>query len=103
MRDTLGTMREEVLEADCTEVAAGLKGTGYSFLDYDALAAKRLHLYPLYPLLRERITSQHTMICSQTADEFVNRMGGWVFDDRRWPGDVTPGALYRRDLELRSA
>lgn len=82
-------------------IAGELKGIGYSFLDYDALAAKRLHLYPLYPLLRARITSQHTMICSQMADEFVNRLGGHIFTDGRWPGDVTPGSLWRRDAELR--
>lgn len=84
------------------EVARQLEHTPYSFLDYGALAARRLRLYPLYPLLKQRITSQRTMICSQLCDEFDRRMGAHDFTDDRWPGDVTPGGLWKRDLELLS-
>jgi hypothetical protein len=35
------------------------------------------------------------MICSQLADTAAAE-GGWhLFEDGRWPGDVTPGDLYR--------
>lgn len=82
------------------DLAESFKGVRYSFLDYLALAAKRLRLYPLYPLLKWRITSQKTLICSQLADLFYQKLGAQVFDDGRWNGDVTPMSLYRRDQEL---
>ncbi len=71
----------------------GLLHTPYSFLDYDALAAHRLHIPA--PGLRAYIQDTGHMICSQLVDEGARR-GGWqLFDDRRWPGYVTPGALRK--------
>lgn len=70
-----------------------LVGTPYSFADYASLAARRLHI-PV-PHLRSYIADSGHMICSQLADEAAAR-GGWhLFDDGRWPGDVTPGDLYQ--------
>jgi hypothetical protein len=75
------------------EAARSLLGTPYSFLDYASLAARRLHIPA--PHLRAYIAGSGHMICSQLADEAAQR-GGWhLFDDGRWPGDVTPGDLYR--------
>lgn len=79
--------------------AEKLEGIGYSFLDYAALSAHRLHIPA--PHLRAYISSTGHMICSQMADEFYLRLGAHIFDDERWAGDVTPAGLYRRDLQLR--
>lgn len=89
------------LSANLTEVAAQLEGIPYSFLDYDALVAHRLHLWA--PGLKTYIASTGHMICSQMADEFYLRLGAHVFTDDRWPGYVTPASLYNRDWELRQA
>lgn len=78
--------------------ANDLKGIPYSFLDYAALAAHRLHIPA--PQLRSYISSTGHMICSQMADEFYVRLGVHIFTDDRWNGDVTPAGLYKRDLQL---
>jgi len=68
-------------------------GVPYSFLDYAAIAAHRLHLPA--PGLREYIGDTGHMICSQLADRAAAD-GGWhLFADGRWPGYATPGDLYR--------
>lgn len=78
------------------DAAIELVGTPYSFLDYAALATHRLHLPA--PGLREYIQDTGHMICSQLCDEAA-RLGGWhLFDDGRWEGYVTPGALRRLAL-----
>jgi hypothetical protein len=74
------------------ETAAGLRGTPYSFLDYLALAAHRLHL-PI-PGLRRYVAASGHMICSQLCDEAYRRAGVHLFADGRWPGYVTPADLY---------
>ncbi len=86
---------------DVEMAAAGLRGVPYSWLDYGALAARRLHV-PV-PGLRGFIAASGHQIYSQLADELYLRLGAHIFQDGRWPGYVTPGALYRRDLELRGA
>lgn len=71
--------------------ARSMIGTPYSWLDYLALAAVRLHL-PSRRLRRYVADSGH-MICSQLADHAAG-LGGWVlFHDGRSPEDVTPGDL----------
>lgn len=79
-------------------VAEHLKGVPYSFLDYAALAAHRLHIPG--PYLRDFIATQQHMICSQLVDFAYELLGVQIFDDGRWPGYVTPASLYNRDLEL---
>ena len=80
-------------------VAESLKGVPYSFLDYAALSAHRLHIPA--PDLRRYISSTGHMICSQMADEFYIRLGAHIFVDHRWSGDVTPAGLWKRDMQLR--
>jgi uncharacterized protein YycO len=79
-----------------TEIASSavrLLGTPYSFLDYAALAAVRLHL-PSAGLLRAYVASTRHLICSQLVDLAYCRAGVELFDDGRLPGDVTPADLY---------
>lgn len=77
-----------------TQVAAAaraLEGTPYSFLDYWAIAAHRLHI-PV-PGLRAYIGAEGHLICSQLAD-LAARRGGWIlFNDNRWAGYVTPSEI----------
>ena len=73
--------------------ARGFIGVPYSFADYFALAAHRLHIPA--PHLKRYVRDSGHMICSQLADTAAAE-GGWhLFDDGRWHGDVTPGDLYR--------
>jgi hypothetical protein len=73
--------------------ARGFVGVPYSVADYFALAAHRLHIPA--PHLKRFVRSSGHMICSQLADTAAAE-GGWhLFEDGRWPGDVTPGDLYR--------
>lgn len=65
----------------------------YSPADYFALAAHRLHIPA--PGLKRYIQDSKHMICSQLADQAATD-GGWhIFQDGRWPGYVTPGALWQ--------
>lgn len=73
--------------------ARELEGTPYSWGDYFAIAAHRLRV-PV-PGLRTYIKSRRHEMCSALADEAAAQ-GGWeLFDDRRWEGYVTPGALRK--------
>lgn len=87
-----------IMETRLTEEAFKLKGIPYSFADYAALAAHRLHIPG--PHLRKFIQTSKHEICSQLADDFYWRLGSKIFDDNRWPGYVTPASLFKRDLEL---
>lgn len=69
-------------------------GTPYSFADYAAIEAHHLHL-PV-PHLDRYIRDSGHMICSQLADQAAADAGYHIFDDGRFPGDVTPAALYRK-------
>lgn len=79
-------------------IAAQFQGVPYSFLDYEALAAHRLHIPA--PGLRDFIKDSGHEICSQMADDFYLRLGAHIFTDDRWTGDVTPASLYNRDQAL---
>ena len=68
-----------------------LAGTPYSWLDYASVALHRFHLRP--PGLKRYIAATGHMICSQLVDEAYWRAGLHMFDDQRWPGDVTPAGL----------
>ncbi|WP_328766942.1 hypothetical protein [Streptomyces sp. NBC_00286] len=67
-------------------------GTPYSFLDYFALATRRMRIPA--PGLRAYIASTRHMICSQLVDQAYLDAGVHLFADGRWPGYVTPMALY---------
>lgn len=79
------------------DAALELVGTPYSFADYLAIAAVRLHIPSR--ALRRYVTSSKHMICSQLVDEAARR-GGWdLFTDGRLPQDVTPGDLWQLTKE----
>lgn len=71
----------------------GMGKVPYSFLDYAALDAHRMRL-PV-PWLKDYIASTGHQICSQAMDWCAGRAGWKIFNDGRWPGYVTPGALYQ--------
>jgi|HubBroStandDraft_5_1064220.scaffolds.fasta_scaffold349723_2 hypothetical protein len=71
-------------------------GTPYSFLDYGALFARRLHL-PV-PGLQHYIASTGHMICSQLVARAYLDAGCPLYD--RWTGYVTPLDLYNLDRSL---
>lgn len=73
-------------------------GVPYSAEDYFALAAHRLHLP--FPGLKKYVADSGHMICSQLVDQCYRDAGKQIFTDNRWPGYVTPGALFQRDAEL---
>jgi hypothetical protein len=73
--------------------AIKMVGTPYSFADYGALAAHRLHI-PV-PGLREYIADSGHEICSAFADRAAKDAGWHLFGDGRWEGYVTPGALRK--------
>jgi hypothetical protein len=75
------------------KVANSYIGVDYSFLDYQALVAHRLHLWA--PGLKHYIASTRHMICSQFIDQCYIEGGLPLFTDGRWPGYVTPGDLWR--------
>jgi hypothetical protein len=73
------------------QCAMGYVGVPYSVADYGAIALHRFHVPT--PHLRRYIETSKHMICSQLADAAADN-GGWhLFNDHRWPGDVTPGDL----------
>lgn len=67
-------------------------GVPYSFLDYAAIAVHRFHL-PVAGL-RSYVASTRHQICSQLVDQCYEDVGVRLFADGRWPGYVTPVALY---------
>jgi hypothetical protein len=73
-------------------------GTKYSFLDYDALAAHRLHL-PV-PGLEGYISDTGHMICSQLCDQAYYDQGYHLFANV-WQGYVTPLGLYNLDQRIK--
>lgn len=73
------------------EVALTLVGTPYSFLDYFALSAHRLHV-PSTRLDKYVASSKH-MICSQMVDYIWSQVGVHMFTDDRLPQNVTPGNI----------
>lgn len=87
----------ELYRHDVALAALELRDTPYSFADYAAIAAHRLHL-PI-PWLRSYVRSSKHLICSQLADRAAAN-GGWqLFDDKRWDGYVTPEDLWHLVLK----
>ncbi|TSB20901.1 hypothetical protein OG422_29950 [Streptomyces sp. NBC_01525] len=72
--------------------SSAYEGVPYSFLDYLAIATHRLRM-PV-PGLRRYVAATGHMICSQLVDQCYQDGGVRLFDDGRWPGYVTPLALY---------
>jgi cell wall-associated NlpC family hydrolase len=74
--------------------AYGYVGTPYSWPDYAAIAAKKLHLLPATKNLKDYVATSKHMICSQLVDQVYQDAGYHLFDDGRWPGYVMPGSLH---------
>jgi hypothetical protein len=74
-----------------TQASLGIIGTGYSSLDYLALAIH--HFGISAPGLQAYISSTNHMICSQCVDWAYLQGGVHLFSDNRWPGYVTPADL----------
>ncbi len=85
------SLTDEQRERIC-QAAQRYVGVPYSFADYLAIAAHRFRL-PL-PGLRGYVAASRHMICSQLVDQCYQDAGVHLFDDGRWPGYVTPMALY---------
>lgn len=71
--------------------AHGYIGTPYSWPDYAAIAAKRLHIKPLDKALAGYVESTKSMICSQLVARCYLDGGAPLYD--YWSGYVTPGDL----------
>lgn len=77
--------------------ARSFLGVKYGFSDYLALALVQLGFEA--KRLRNYISSNQRMICSQLVDEAYKRAGVHLFNDGRLPMDVTPGDLSNMLLE----
>lgn len=86
-------LTDEQRQAICTG-GREMEGVPYSFLDYFALALHRFKL-PI-PFLKNYIKSTKHVICSQLCDLVYSNAHVQLFNDGRWEGFVTPGALYKR-------
>lgn len=82
------------------EEAEKFAGTPYSFLDYFAIAARRLHI-PV-PGLRAYLNSTGHVICSQLATMAYLRAGLAIYPKSLWPGYVDPMDLYYLDQKFAS-
>jgi uncharacterized protein YycO len=82
--------------AAAEDAAKSFVGVPYSFLDYFALAGKRLHLPHM--LLQDYVSSTGHMICSQLDARAYWNAGGPIYPE--WTGYVTPMDLYNRDVQL---
>ena len=80
--------RHEVIKA-----AYGYVGVPYSWEDYTALALHRFHIPA--PHLQTFIQTNKRMICSQLVDQCYQDADVQLFNDKRWPGYVTPGDLWQ--------
>lgn len=74
-----------------TALATARRKVPYSWLDYGACALHRAHINPWG--LKAYIQSTKHMMCSQLADYCASKAGWRLFQDGRWEGYVTPGAL----------
>lgn len=83
---------ETAQRANIVETAHKYIGTPYSFLDYGAMAAHRLHVPA--PGLKRYIASTKHVLCSQLVDQCYADAGYQLFTDGRWPGYVAPSSLY---------
>jgi hypothetical protein len=79
--------------AAIVKTAMSLRGTPYSALDYFAIAAHRLHIPDPDNELERYIGETGHMICSQLVDYCYMTAGVHLFNDKRWPGYVTPADL----------
>lgn len=82
------TLKEQAV---VVAAARSYLGRPYSILDYLSLALVTFHVRPRR--LVDYVKSTGHMICSQLVDQCYLDAGVNLFDDGRFPGDVTPGDL----------
>ena len=80
---------------EMVKAGTGYEGTPYSWPDYAAIAAHHLHLLPATSALKNYVATSKHMICSQLVDQIYQDANYQLFDDKRWPGYVTPGDLWK--------
>lgn len=78
--------REQIVE-----IARGLKGTPYGYLQYLSMGLIALGIE--WKWLTRIVTNRRRMICSQLVDEVYRRANIQLFNDHRLPQNVTPGDL----------
>lgn len=86
--------------AAVSQAAIEFIGTGYGWLDYLSLVAVRLHWLDA-GFIKNRVVSTKTVICSQLAAAAYWNAHCPIWPDE-WTGNVTPGDLYQKDMELRA-
>jgi hypothetical protein len=79
------------------DIAAGLLGTPYGFLDVAALGLAQFGI--TLPGVKRRIARPDRLFCSQLCDYAWSLAGFTAFTDGRTPQDVSPGDLA--DLAFR--
>jgi hypothetical protein len=72
-------------------------GRPYSWATYAAIGLNHWGIRPAW--LRNYITNSGRAICTADVDDIYLTCGIHLFDDGRWPHDVTPGDLANRALE----
>lgn len=87
---------EADLRSAVVDAARKLEGVPYSYMDYLSVAAVEWK-WPGWERLRGYVQSSGHLICSALVDRAYMNAGVHLFDDRRLPGDVTPGDLDRYD------
>lgn len=70
-----------------------LKNVPYGYMNYPALAWHEREWIG-DKLLRSYVSGSKRLICSQLVDKLLCQVGYHVFNDGRWPQDVTPGDLF---------
>jgi hypothetical protein len=89
----LSHQERDIIVRSAISYTVPLPGVPYSAADYFALAAYHLKLGILVPGLRDYVATSKHMICSQLVDKAYQAAAVKLFDDNRWNGYVTPGAL----------
>lgn len=84
--DINGTQQAEIVAH-----ARSFKGVPYSFMDYVSITILHIGFRPDW--IKRYVKNSGHMICSQLVDEAYLRSGVHLFDDGRFPGDVTPGDI----------
>jgi hypothetical protein len=76
---------------DIVTAALSFQGVPYAWDDYFALALHRFGISD--PALMRKIATTKSLICSQLVDESYRQGGIQLFNNKRWPGYVTPADL----------
>lgn len=78
------------------EQAKKLVGIGYNFIDIFVIFLKQFGFN--HKWINKRVSNDGRLICSQLVDLAYQNAGIHLFDDGRYPGDVTPADLGFRPV-----